>query len=196
MIVPFAPYWAFGFPAAVASVFGADFVFASGTLFVARVSLPHEQSLAGALFQTLTQLGTAFGLAITTIVHNSVLRRDAAAAGIPSADAESLAPRDAQLSAYHAAHWAGFAFAALGALLAAIFLRGVGVIGDRRKHAHPPPETADGDPEKAGGDRDETGKDAKKAGAQEKTSMDLQATGQRSGIAKDGKRTSAALPPP
>jgi hypothetical protein len=49
-------YWAFGFPAAVFSVFGADFVFAAGTIFVAKVSLPHEQSLAGALFQTMTQV--------------------------------------------------------------------------------------------------------------------------------------------
>ncbi|KAJ6468232.1 hypothetical protein C8R45DRAFT_792875, partial [Mycena sanguinolenta] len=57
-----------GFVAPIVSVFGADFVFASGTLFVAKVALPHEQSLAGGLFQTLTQLGTAFGLANTTIV--------------------------------------------------------------------------------------------------------------------------------
>ena len=51
-----SPYWAFGFPAAILSVFGADFVFAAGTLFVAKISLPHEQSLAGALFQTMTQV--------------------------------------------------------------------------------------------------------------------------------------------
>ena len=44
-INPSAVYWAFGFPAAVLSVFGADFVFASGTLYIAKISLPHEQSL-------------------------------------------------------------------------------------------------------------------------------------------------------
>jgi hypothetical protein len=49
-------YWAFGFPASIVAVFGADFVFAAGTLFVAKISLPHEQSLAGALFQTMTQV--------------------------------------------------------------------------------------------------------------------------------------------
>jgi hypothetical protein len=56
LIQPSAPYWAFGFPAATVSVFGADFIFAAGTLFIAKVSLPHEQSLAGGLFQTLTQV--------------------------------------------------------------------------------------------------------------------------------------------
>jgi len=47
LINPSSTYWAFGFPAAVISVFGADFVFAAGTIFVAKVALPHEQSLAG-----------------------------------------------------------------------------------------------------------------------------------------------------
>ena len=56
LIDPNAPYWAFGFPAAIFSVFGADFVFAAGTLFIAKVARPHEQSVAGALFQTMTQV--------------------------------------------------------------------------------------------------------------------------------------------
>jgi hypothetical protein len=51
-----APYWAYGFPSAIFSVVGADFVFASGTLFVAKVAAPDEQSLAGATFQTMTQV--------------------------------------------------------------------------------------------------------------------------------------------
>lgn len=60
VVDPSAPYWAFGFPAAILSVFGADFVFASGTLFVAKVALPHEQSVASALFQTLIQVRILF----------------------------------------------------------------------------------------------------------------------------------------
>ena len=43
-------YWAFGFPAAIISVFGADFVFAAGSIFIAKVALPIEQSMAGAPF--------------------------------------------------------------------------------------------------------------------------------------------------
>ncbi|KZV97648.1 MFS general substrate transporter, partial [Exidia glandulosa HHB12029] len=42
-----APYWAYNFPAAILSVFGADFIFASGAIFVAKVALPSEQSVAG-----------------------------------------------------------------------------------------------------------------------------------------------------
>jgi hypothetical protein len=56
LINPSAPYWAFGFPAAIFSVVGADFVFAAGSIFVAKVALPHEQSLAGGVFQTMGQV--------------------------------------------------------------------------------------------------------------------------------------------
>ncbi|KAL5485602.1 hypothetical protein ACEPAI_6643 [Sanghuangporus weigelae] len=120
VIIPSAPYWAFGFPASILSVFGADFVFACGTIFVAKVSLPHEQSLAGGLFQTLTQLGTALGLASTTIVHNTVLRQKADQPGV-----------DAQLDAYKAAQWMTFALGATGSLVAVLLLRGVGPVGHR-----------------------------------------------------------------
>ncbi len=56
-IDPDATYWAYGFPSAIFSVVGADFVFAAGSIFVARIVEPHEQSLSGALFQTMYQVG-------------------------------------------------------------------------------------------------------------------------------------------
>ncbi len=96
----FAAWAHLGFPAAIISVFGADFVFASGSLFVAKVCLPHEQSVGGALFHTLTQLGTAFGLAISTIVHDATLAADGGAA---------------QFAAIKDAMWTGFAFGIVGA---------------------------------------------------------------------------------
>ncbi|KAJ7228121.1 major facilitator superfamily domain-containing protein [Mycena haematopus] len=114
LIIPSSPYWAFGFPATIVAVFGADFVFSAGTLFVAKVSLPHEQSLAGGLFQTLTQLGTAFGLAISTIAF------DAVAHGTGN---------EAPIKAYRAAQWTAFGMAMFCTVLAATFLRGVGPVG-------------------------------------------------------------------
>ncbi|KAI0086514.1 efflux transporter [Irpex rosettiformis] len=124
-----SPYWAFGFPSSVISVFGADFVFASGTLFVAKISLLHEQSLTGALFQTMTQLGTSFGLAITTIIFNSTLKKESEKLGVAVNLSGTNAPPAAQLKAYRAAMWGAFAFGMFGALLAALFLRSVGIVG-------------------------------------------------------------------
>ncbi|KAJ7273761.1 MFS general substrate transporter [Mycena rebaudengoi] len=127
LIQPSAPYWAYGFPSTIVSVFGADFCFAAGSLFVAKVSLPHEQSLAGGLFQTLTQLGTAFGLAISTIVYDTV----------PGSETSASAP----LKAYKLAQWSSFSMAMLCTLLAAIFLRGVGPVGsDERNEIKTSPE--------------------------------------------------------
>ncbi|KZP15059.1 efflux transporter [Athelia psychrophila] len=123
VITPSAPYWAFGFPAAVVSVFGADFVFASGLIFVAKVSDDGEQSLAGGLFNVMTQIGTSFGLTISTIVFDRVNANHAG----PGASAEDL--RAATLAGYKAAQWTAFGFAMLSAGLAAVFLRGVGIVG-------------------------------------------------------------------
>ncbi|KAJ6474419.1 efflux transporter [Mycena vitilis] len=127
LIDPSAPFWAFGFPAPIVVVFGADFVFAAGTLFVAKICLPHEQSLAGGLFQTLTQLGTSFGLAISTIAF------DAVAGGVTT--------DGAPLEAYKAAQWTAFGMAMFCTLLAATFLRGVGPVGmDEREKPREPEE--------------------------------------------------------
>ncbi|KAF7789732.1 hypothetical protein EIP86_000678 [Pleurotus ostreatoroseus] len=135
-----APYWAFGFPAAIVAVFGADFVFASGTLFVAKVSLPHEQSVSGALFQTMTQLGSSFGLAITTIIFNSTLTNKSRALGVQVNKSGTNAPLPAQLDAYKDAMWGGFAFGMIGAILAVLFLRGVGIVGHRKDAPAPDSE--------------------------------------------------------
>jgi len=53
---PDASYWAFGFPSAALVVMGADFVFSAGTLYVAKVSRGEEQSVSGAVFNTMTQV--------------------------------------------------------------------------------------------------------------------------------------------
>lgn len=130
-----SPYWAFGFPAAIVAVFGADLyvfrrrfsssagclifglafgatrsIFAGGSLFVAKVALPHEQSLAGGLFNTLTQvlihthsvaaasqqyqypylpcqsyppkIGTSIGLALTSVVLDKTIAKKAHSLGV------------------------------------------------------------------------------------------------------------------
>ncbi|KAI0350433.1 efflux transporter [Trametes cingulata] len=149
VIDPSAPFWAFGFPAAILSVFGADFVFATGTLFVAKVCLPHEQSVGGALFQTLTQVGTAFGLAISTIVFDATLSESAARYGVVVDKSGTNAPREAQLDAYKDAMWTGCGFGFCGAILALVFLRSVGVVGHRKQADDASSQSTAHDPEAA-----------------------------------------------
>ena len=100
VIIPDATYWAFSFPAILLSSVGADIISSVGTLFIAKVVLPHEQSVAGALFMTMTQLGTAVGVTVSTVAANV-----AAAQGISD-----------PMSIYRVAQWTAFGFGAFGEL--------------------------------------------------------------------------------
>ena len=113
VIDPSAPYWASGFPSACLVVLGADFTFASGTMFISKVSPPSEQSVAGALFQAMTQIGSAIGLSVSTIVFHGVLRAQSSSLGVSLDQGSDDAPPAAQLKAYRAAMWTGFAFGIL-----------------------------------------------------------------------------------
>ncbi|OAX31939.1 MFS general substrate transporter [Rhizopogon vinicolor AM-OR11-026] len=130
VIDPSVTYWAFGFPSTVLIVFGADFVYSCGTIFIAKTVLPHEHSVGGALFQTMTQIG-AFGLTITTIVFNTVVDNESAALGVTVNSDGTNAPQSAHLKAYQSAQWGVAAFALMAALLAALFLRSVGIVGHK-----------------------------------------------------------------
>ncbi|KAH9052314.1 efflux transporter [Lactarius vividus] len=95
-----------------------------------HVSLPHEQSVAGALFQAMTQLGSTIGVSVSTIVFNSVLRTQSRRLGVVADAQADNVPLPAQLKAYKAAMWTGFAFGLLCTILCVIFLRGVGTVGE------------------------------------------------------------------
>ncbi|KAF9077673.1 hypothetical protein BDP27DRAFT_1441720 [Rhodocollybia butyracea] len=127
LINPNAVYWAFGFPSAIIAVVGADFVFACGTMYVAKKCLPHEQSVGGAVFQTMTQLGTALGVTVSTVVFDRVLESREVDDGFNVDNSTaSTEPQWLTFPAYKAAMWTCFAFGMCACFLT-IFLR-VGVI--------------------------------------------------------------------
>ncbi|PPQ92095.1 hypothetical protein CVT25_008261 [Psilocybe cyanescens] len=117
IIKPGTTYWAYAFNATYLSVMGADFVFAAGTLYIAKVSLPHEQSVSGALFNTMIQLGTAVGITVSTVVFNSVNVK--------------IDSNKNNISPYRAAQWTTFGFGVIATALGIVFFRGVGVVGHR-----------------------------------------------------------------
>ncbi|TEB31658.1 MFS general substrate transporter [Coprinellus micaceus] len=112
LIEPEKSYWAYGFPAAIVSVMGADFVFSAGTLYAAK-------SLSGAIFNTMTQLGTAVGVTVSTVVFNQVRLTQ-------------LEKGEDLLKAYQAANWTGFAFGMIGTVLSILFFHNVGAVGDKK----------------------------------------------------------------
>jgi MFS family permease len=109
---------------------------ATGSIFVAALALPEEQSVAGAVFQTLVQLGGSFGLAFTTLINVAISQK--------SLDA-GKSTEVARLDGLHAAFWlgAGCSFGAL--ILAMVMLRGMGAIGKFKKV----PKLEEGEEEKS-----------------------------------------------
>lgn len=97
---PDVMYWIYAFPAIVLSATGADFVVSAGTLFT-KVALPHEQSVAGALFSMMTQIGTAVGVTVSMTVFNGV------------AENSILDGKDT-IIVYRAVQWTAFGFGVVG----------------------------------------------------------------------------------
>lgn len=67
---PSMSYWPLEFPAIWLSVLGVDLVFSAGTLFIATFALPHEQSMAGALFNTMIQVRLFFFCLLSKVIKN------------------------------------------------------------------------------------------------------------------------------
>ncbi|KIM37307.1 hypothetical protein M413DRAFT_13459 [Hebeloma cylindrosporum] len=132
IIDPSTTYWAYAFVATVVSVMGPDLVFTAGTLFIAKFALPHEQSVAGALLNTMAQLGTAVGVTVSTVVSHSV--------------GSKIGPGEDTLPMYRAAQWTCFAFGIIEIILVILFFRGVGVVGHRAPKPTSVSETEKGEP--------------------------------------------------
>lgn len=123
-------FWSFGLPASTLVVVGADFVFASGSVYVAKLAYPSEQSLAGGLFQTFRQIGTAFGLTVTTTINNEVVRRGMGTVASDGAGSANTGPslsdlsnptRDVLLAGFRAAQWGAVGFPLLCEYLTSVY---------------------------------------------------------------------------
>ncbi|KAK0486636.1 putative efflux transporter [Armillaria luteobubalina] len=121
VINPKAVYWAFGFPAAVLAPAGGGFAYACSMIYLTKVARPHEQSMVGAVVQTMTQLGTSLGVTVSTVIFDQVTRHQT-----------TIQETSPGLNSYKAAQWTTLAFAALAALLALIAFRGVEVVERKR----------------------------------------------------------------
>ncbi|SCV73125.1 BQ2448_7050 [Microbotryum intermedium] len=125
-----ATYWAFQFPAMILCVLGADFIFACSILYVSKVAGPGQQSLAAGLFNLSTQLGTAIGLAIATIVQTKVVDQKVAHTVVSTS---ATVPPFAVEAGLRAAFWTCAAFSFTGLIVVIVCLRGIGRVGTRTK---------------------------------------------------------------
>jgi MFS family permease len=129
-ISPTTTYWAFGFPAMCLSVFGADTLYPTLTLFTAQSLPATDQALGGALINAVGQIGRAIGLAISTAVETAVIASE------KGVDVSTVGSKGvvgvgdhALLKGLRAASWTDFAFAIAAFLVVLIVFRGVGKVG-------------------------------------------------------------------
>lgn len=127
-------YWAYGFPAMVCCVCGADTIFPVLTLFVAKTLPAADASLGGALITAVGQVGRAVGLALATAVQTAVVAREMGVGVERVGDgAHALRPWDPALKrGIRATAWFNFgvSLASLGVVL--VFIRGIGIVGGKR----------------------------------------------------------------
>ncbi|BEJ15318.1 hypothetical protein CspHIS471_0410850 [Cutaneotrichosporon sp. HIS471] len=141
-------YWGLPFNAMWMVVLGADFLMAVGSVFVSTLALPKEQSVAGAVFQTLVQLGGALGLAFVGVVQTSIARKE---------QAKGVDHVTALLHGLRGAFWFGAAAAFTAGLIALVVLRGMGTYGATAKSKKAVSDSGSGSEEKS---EEEVGEDA------------------------------------
>lgn len=126
-IPPTTSYFAYGLPAMIFSVIGADTAWPSLTLFTSH-SLPKEdQAIGGALINAAGQLGRAVGLAIATAIQTSVV---ASARHVPVEEAGGMVAWDsATLRGLRAGSWTNFGIALVSLLFVLVAFRNMEIIG-------------------------------------------------------------------
>ncbi|KAL1870819.1 hypothetical protein VTK73DRAFT_2411 [Phialemonium thermophilum] len=124
VIQPQWTYWANAFFAQLLQPISGDVLFTVGLIIISETFPEDKQSLAGAVFNTASQFGSALGLAVMQIVSALVKQAEERKAGV-SED-------DALFAGYKASFWTMFLLMMLCILLCVVGLRGAGRVGVKR----------------------------------------------------------------
>ena len=124
-------YFAFGLPAFILSVIGADITWPCLTLFTSK-SLPQEdQAIGGGLINASAGVGRAIGLAIDTAIQTAVLARER---GVSVDKAGMILEWDpASLESIRSADWFNFALSLSCVVVVCVAFRGTGIVGKREE---------------------------------------------------------------
>lgn len=128
--VPIAPttsYFAWGLPAMILSVVGADTTWPCLTLFTSRALPREDQAIGGALINAVGQFGRSIGLAISTAIQTAVM---ANARGLPVKDAGGIKAWEPQsLKGLRAASWMSFAMGVASLVIVLMAFRTLEIVG-------------------------------------------------------------------
>ena len=119
---PNITYWANPFVAQLLQPLSADALFTVGLIVITEVFPEDTQALAGAVFNTTAQFGSAFGLAVMQVVSTIVKQKY-------EMDHEDSGAARALLEGYRASFWTMVGFMILCGAVGWIGLRRTGRVG-------------------------------------------------------------------
>ncbi|KAB8345826.1 hypothetical protein FH972_022881 [Carpinus fangiana] len=120
---PHQSYWATSFISILLNPIGADSLFVVSNLLITSSFPAKTQALAGAVFNTVSQVGKSIGLASSAALASSITAKSTA---------EDKKGPEALLEGYHAAWWFCLALNATTLILSVWGLRKVGRVGEKR----------------------------------------------------------------
>lgn len=121
VIQPSWPYWGNAFVAQLLQPVSCDALFTVGLIVITDVFPEDTQALAGAVFNTAAQFGSALGLAILQVISTLVTKEQKGMEEIP-----------ALMEGYRASFWTMFGFMILCTVIGVLGLRRTGKIGLKR----------------------------------------------------------------
>lgn len=123
LVNPDWPYWYAAFFAQLLVPFSGDVLFTVGLILVSDVFPQRTQALAGALFNTVTQLGVSIGLTTMSVISATVSRE---------ADGRDKHGPEALMEGYRATFWACFAWMVTVCIVGGFGLRKLGKVGVKK----------------------------------------------------------------
>lgn len=134
-IPPTTSYFAFGMPAMVLAVLGADTTFPCVTLFTSSALPPQDQAVGAALINAVSQFGRAIGLAISTATQTAVMAHER---GVSVKNVGPVKQWDGpSLQGIHAASWVAFGFGVCSAIIILVAFRSMEIVGKVKPHSSP-----------------------------------------------------------
>lgn len=121
VIQPSWPYWGNAFVAQLLQPISCDALFTVGLIVITDVFPEDTQALAGAVFNTAAQFGSALGLAIMQVISTLVTKEN-----------DGKEEREALMEGYRASFWTMFAFMMLCGAIGGLGLRKTGRVGLKR----------------------------------------------------------------
>lgn len=123
LINPRWSYWRNAFFAQILSPISCDVLFTVGLLIVSASFPARTQGLAGAVFNTVTQLGASIGLTVLSVISTMVTQ--------DSRDVDQGSPT-ALFEGYKAGFWTLVAFMGTAVVVGGVGLRKLGKVGEKR----------------------------------------------------------------